>query len=297
MSFMHGRFLLKALVLLLLAGAHLGCEDARPQPAQVAEPKREPGSAFDAAATGAIQGRVCWEGPLPAVASFQIERHRFSVPADVPAHLQRANPNAPLVDPQGRGVHQAIVFLRGVEASKARPWDHPPVRVELRDLRLQLFQGEKAVRAAFVRQGEDISMYLEDRRFYSLHASGAVFFTYTFVEPALPRARRLEKQGRVRLTSANGYYWMEGHLFVDNHPYYARTDRQGHFRLDQVPAGHYDVICWLPNWRIARRDRDPESCLVTRVDFAPPLEQTKQVEAHPRRSVTVDFSVSAAAFP
>jgi hypothetical protein len=90
---------------------------------------------------------------------------------------------------------------------------------------------------------------------------------------------------------------MRGYLFVDDHPYYTRTDADGRFRLDQVPPGRYELVCWMPNWNIDRQDRDPESCLVTRVFLGKPLEQVKTVDVELGRESTVDFTVYAAAFP
>ena len=70
---------------------------------------------------------------------------------------------------------------------------------------------------------------------------------------------------------------MHAHLFVAEHPYYARTDKQGHFRLERVPKGSYEIVCWMPSWQIVRKDRDPESFQLARITFAAPVEQTASV--------------------
>jgi hypothetical protein len=125
--------------------------------------------------------------------------------------------------------------------------------------------------------------------FHSLHADGAVFFTLAFPDPGRPRVRYLREKGRIELTSAAGFFWMRGHLFVDDHPYYTRTDTAGGFALSQVPPGRYEVVCWLPNWRVQRSERDPESGQVARVYFMPPLEQVSPLTLSPGGSVEANF--------
>jgi hypothetical protein len=247
-------------------------------------------SAFDPRTAGGIRGQVVWRGAVPSVPAFE---PRFFVPAGSPRppQLIRENPNAPVVDAVGRGVGNAVVFLRGLDPRKARPWNQPPVRVEQRDWRLHLMQGETDSRVGFVRRGQPITVVSKEPRFHALHAGGAAFFSLTFPDPEQLRSRRLPQAGLVELSSAAGYYWMRAYLFVDDHSYYVRTDAQGRFVLQDVPAGRYQLVCWLPNWRESRHERDPETGLLTRLFFAPPLEQEQTVVVQRGRETTVAFTV------
>jgi hypothetical protein len=251
---------------------------------------------FDPTTAGTITGRVAWAGPLPKVPPFEIRA--LIQPGDKQGQprLIRENPNAPAVDPATRGVAGAVVFLRGVRAEKARPWDLPPVRVEQRDRRLHVLQGDTDSRVGFVRTGDEVEMVSREARFHSLHAGGDAFFTLTFPDPDRPRRRRLTSPGLVELTSAANYYWMRGYLFVADHPYYARTDAQGRFRLERVPPGRYEVVCWHPSWLEQGHDRDPETSLVFRLRFCPPVERERRVELGPRGEAVAELSLSAADF-
>jgi hypothetical protein len=88
----------------------------------------------------------------------------------------------------------------------------------------------------------------------------------------------LPRTGLVELTSAAQCFWMRAYLFVDDHPYYALTDERGRFALPRVPAGKYELVAWLPHWRVERQDRDPESGLIVRQFNAPPLTAVQAVE-------------------
>jgi hypothetical protein len=194
---------------------------------------------------------------------------------------REANPNAPHVDPSSRGVGNAVVFLRGVDLRRAKPWDHPPVCVEQRGRQFHILQGKLDSRFGVVRRGESIDMVSREPVFHSLHASGAAFFTLAFPDPDDPCSRRFSGSGVVELTSAAGHYPMRAYLFVDEHPYYARTDSQGRFALEQVPPGRYEVVGWMANWIESRYERDPETNLPTRLFFRPPVQQIRTVTVTP----------------
>jgi hypothetical protein len=285
-------------VWLLLVVVALGCDELQPPaPEQTAARavSGRAGGAFDPATTGSVSGRVAWHGPLPEVPPFEARSH---VPIGKPGQprLVRANPNTPAIDPTGRGVAGAVVFLRGVPPEKARPWDHPPVRVEQRDRRLHVVQGQTDSRVGFVQLGDAVEMVSRDEHYHMLHARGAAFFTFTFPDPDRPRTRTLTARGVVELASAAGHYWMRAYVFVDDHPYYARTDSQGRFQLEGVPPGEYEVVCWLPSWLAERQERDPETSLVTRLTFRPAVERRHSVEVRRGTTAREEFTLSLADF-
>lgn len=229
---------------------------------------------------------------MPQVSPFRVASN--GLPSKKPlVGLVRDNPNAPLVHAGNKGVHQAVVFLRGADPATARPWHHAPVLVEQRDFRLHVKQGDRLVRTGIVRCGSDLAMLSGDPLFHSVHAQGAAFFSYPFVERERKTTHRLNRPGLIELSSGAGFYWMRAYLFVADHPYYACTDQDGHFRLDQVPAGRYQLVCWHPNWRIARHERDPEASVVSRVFFAPPLEEEKDLLVRRGESTRVAFTMRA----
>jgi hypothetical protein len=269
---------------------------ARPEAADSPDQSgKEAASRFNPATAGTIRGRVSWQGDVPQVPRFE---ERLNLPPDTPPQprVVRENPNAPVVDPKTGGVAHAVVFLRGVDPRLARPWDHPLVCVEQRDKRLHVVQGKTIGRVGFVRTGEAVEMVSRETVFHVLHASGAAYFTLTFPDAEQPLRRPFRKKGLVELSSAAGYYWMRAYLFVDDHPYYTQTDEQGRFVLEQVPPGKYEVVCWLPNWKKERHERDPESGLITRLFLGPPAEKAGQVDLRTGESSVIDFVFWAANF-
>src|SRR5688572_12680995 len=115
------------LVVLLTAG----CADTTPLDDSGTTPSPSLASRFDPSCAGTIEGRRPWTGPPPKVPLLHSSSAPLHPPPREPIRTWK-NPFTPQVDSTG-GVEDAVVFLSGVEPERARPWDHPPARVELRD--------------------------------------------------------------------------------------------------------------------------------------------------------------------
>lgn len=257
------------------------------------QPPAELGAAFDPGQCGSLAGRVMWNGAVPDVPKLAIYP---SAGAGKLLHERhdRPNPNKPIIDPQTNGVGNAIVFLRNVDLNRSKPWDLPPVEVEVQEGSYHLLQGGLDSRLAIVRRGEPVSIVNRDPCLHSCRAGGAAFFSLPFPDPDKPLKRIVPNTGVVEWTSGVGYYWMRAYMLVGEHPYYARTSAQGHFELKQIPAGSYEVICWLPNWNKDRHERDAESALICRYFFKPPFELKQRVTIEPGRTADLAFDMPPA---
>ena len=270
-----------------------GC-DGEPSTLGIAEPDAPAAppvaaAAFDPAASGTVRGRVTWAGPQPAAEEFL---YGVAKPDGGGFDMRMMpNPNVPHVDPATRAVAGAVVFLRGIDPAAAKPWDLPAVRVEFRDRQIRVRQGDAAPgRVGFVRRGDGVSLSSAEPVYHVLRGRGASFFSLTFPDADRPLTRTLDKPGRVELTSGAGFYWASADLFVADHPYYSLTDRDGRFTMNHVPAGKAELVVWLPGWTPAAQERDPESGLVSRMNYAPPVEVARRTTVE--RGQTVDVSVA-----
>ena len=280
---------------LLFTAMLTGCDAELPARQTQAAPLADVSTEYDDSRAGGVAGRVTWAGEIPIVPPF---RAPFSPQSEEVRGPERdwTNPNAPLIDPQNRGVGNAVVFLRGVDPRRARPWDLAPVHVELRDFQFHVRQGDGDGPYGFMRRGDMINLSSKQNVFQSVKARGAAFFAYTLPVEGPPRPRVLDGKGVVELSSGSGQFWMRGYLFVDDHPYYARTDADGRFTLPKAPPGDYDLVCWTPDWREASHEIDAETRLVTRLTFRPPLRVVRRVHIESGATATADFSVSLDTF-
>jgi hypothetical protein len=274
---------------LLLAAT--GCEpDEPPAPSSDPAPAAPPAaSAFDKDACGTVEGKVTWAGPLPEVPEFI-----YGMPKGDGSFETRMmpNPNAPHIDPATKAVAGAVVHLRGINPARAKQWDLPPVRVELVDRQIVVKQGDETPRqAGFVRRGDAVVMRSADPIFHVLRARGAAYFSLAFPDPDKPLRRSFDKTGRVELSSGAGYYWAAADLFVDDHPYYTHTDRDGRFTFTRVPAGPVEVVVRIPGWASARQERDPETGQPTRMSYTPAVGRKASVSVTAGKTVGATITV------
>ncbi len=284
---MHGRRLCSLLLLALLPG----CDEPASSPPPAPAPRADVGQQFDPRTAGSIAGRVVWTRPRPDVPAFRsIDNPLTDQPHPPPRDWP--NPNAPAIAPDG-GVASAVVFLRGVDPARGKPWDHPPARVELAEGRMVVVQGATPGRVGFVRAGDAVEFVSRQRLLHTVQARGDAFFSLTLPELDKPRRRALAAPGLVELTSGAAFFWLRAYLFVEHHPYFARADGQGRFRLDGVPEGTYDLVAWHPDWRVAQQERNPDSFRIQQVRFRPPLTLTRRVRVEPGKAFSLDLDLSA----
>src|SRR5262249_35564837 len=150
--------------------------------------------------------------------------------------------------------------------------------------------------SGFVHVGERIDLESTDQAFHAVHGDGAAFFSLMLPDANQPVSRTLDRPGIVELSSAAGYIWMRAYLLVSEHPYVARTDSNGRFSIRGIPPGDYDVIAWLPSWKEAGHDRDPETAHLIRLRFRQPVEQTRHVKLGAGQAATVEFMYRASDF-
>ena len=294
---MHGRIKLFWIGLAVIAFAG-GCNPFWPEPepeapdSAVAEIVKL-GTKFDASTTGTIRGKVTWQGNLPEIPKHIAYQAKmlFQPPWTVNSK-EFSDPHIPRISEPHKAMADVVVYLRNVDPKKSKPWTLPPVRVELSESKIDVIQGDKHKRTAFVRKGENITFDSREDRYHVARAEGAAFFSLPLPKPNQPRTRLLNQTGRVELTNGAGYYWTRGHIFVTEHPYIVHTNKQGEFVLDQVPPGRYELVVWVPNWHIARREYDTESLVTSRLYYCDPVEVTQTLTITEKQSANVNINIS-----
>jgi hypothetical protein len=281
-------------LLLLLAAAGCGTHAAPLHPlAPPPAPPPELGAQFDVAKTGTIHGRIAWIGEAPVSTGFR--DRKVGTPSQA-ANFDANNPLMPRINPQNRGIAEAMIFLRKVDPQRSRPWSLSPAHVEMAQGTISIRQGEGDHRIGIVHTGDELTMIAHGPSPEMLRARGAAFFTLAFPELERELRRLLDRPGLVEFTSAAGNFQARGWIFVSDHPYFTRSDADGRFALDQVPDGTYELVCWLPNWKPERFERDPENQNIARLWYAQPLEKSMTVRVEMGVLAEADFTVSAAEF-
>jgi hypothetical protein len=283
------------LLLLCTSGCGSQVETFFPPPTEPEKPGEA--SSFVAEKSGDVTGVVTWSGQTPEVPPIVY----IAIRPDGLGCENRSidNPNRPQIDASTKALAGAVVFLKGINPCAARPWDLPPVRVELGDRKITVVQGTRKDRVGFVRRGERFEAIATDGSYQILRGRGDDFFSMTLPQSDQPVSRvpgggrraELGNAARVELSSGTGSYWMRADLFVIDHPYYAVTDRDGRYTLSGVPPGDHEIAVWLAGWLPQTPERDADSTLIARMNYSSPLITTAFVQVSSARTTHVDLAV------
>jgi hypothetical protein len=199
---------------------------------------------------------------------------------------------APKIDPATRGMAGVLVHLEGANSGGKLP-ALDPVRIIARDGQIVLMQGKEPRQMGVVRPGDSVELVSQQDRLQVVRARGAAFWAAPLVKRDQPTQRTCPKLGWADLSSGAGQYWAHAHLWITDKPWVTWTDANGRFQFDQVPAGgNYTVVAHVPDWRLEKVDRDPESLEPARADYRVPLS----FDTAAKPGVATVLTVPASAF-
>ena len=217
---------------------------------------------IDVQGGGTIHGIVTLEGPVPEPKAFNL------ITFPDPAYCGRISNGRGwrllydfVVGPQG-GLKDAIVLLEGVEAGK--PFEVSVPLIEARDCMFRPFM--TIVRNGHAVEVVNMDPVMHDIQGYetSLEAGARVMFNTPLVMNFQHRRGDLRathnhapgkslvgpiylNKGRRTFYMQCGFHaYMESWALAVNNPYYALTDGDGRFTIDNVPPGIYQLVVWHP---------------------------------------------------
>jgi RNA polymerase sigma factor (sigma-70 family) len=194
---------------------------------------------------GAVAGRVVWAGrdvPEPSPV----------VPGQGQAECLKNGPifrQDYVINPKNRGVRWAVVWLVNADDYRKPP---APVHPDLK----QIKQGEVVLDQPCC-QFEPRIVCLREGQTLIARNSGAVVHHIRILSPDdNPRPSRVMPPGdfvRVpdwkaapmpSVVDCNLHHWMRAYIRVFNHPYFAVSDGDGHFKIAKAPAGKFRIVAW-----------------------------------------------------
>jgi len=180
---------------------------------------------------GTITGLVLYKGPKPPNTKIAIVKDH-----DTCGRRETVVPKI-RVDEKGR-VAEAVVFLTDITRGKAfAKRDKPPVI----DQHLCTF----VPHVQAVRVGEPVEIINSDDVAHNINVTQRIYTLFNILQPLknMKAEKRFTRPGVVKLR-CNVHDWMNGYVYVFNNPYHQVTAADGAFRLENVPAGEYELAVW-----------------------------------------------------
>jgi hypothetical protein len=177
---------------------------------------------------GQLRGTVLLSGKYQRPAPLKVVKSRSFCGLTVPNETL-------LVDRSG-GVRNAVVILRPLD----RNVNVHPGRILLDNKRCAF---TPHVQIAGI--GSELLLKNSDPILHTVHAR---LGNETLFNVGLPRWRQaskvLDRLGVVRIDCDVLHTWMSAAIVVVSTPYFAVTDENGFFSIQEIPAGKYDVEIW-----------------------------------------------------
>jgi plastocyanin len=134
------------------------------------------------------------------------------------------------------GLANVVVYLDKIEAGKVAT----PVTVRLDNAECRY---EPHVVAAVV--GSQVEVVNSDPVLHNTHARGPVGNSFNVALPNQGQVipQKMRQPGLMKV-GCDVHAWMSAYIAVFSHPYFAVTDADGKFAMDEVPPGAYTLVYW-----------------------------------------------------
>jgi len=183
-----------------------------------------------ALAAGSIQGTIKSANPAAAAPPHAVVKDASVCGKDAPNE-------AVLVGKKG-GLSNVVVFLKDARFTGRAA---PVANAALDQKQCRYFPHVQALTV-----GTPLALMNNDAILHNVHANDTGMTVFNVAMPIkgqkLPIPMR--KAGLMKLQCDAGHTWMNGWIYVFDHPYFAVTDEAGAFTIKDVPPGDYTVELW-----------------------------------------------------
>ena len=153
-----------------------------------------------------------------------------------------------VVNPKNKGVRWAVVWLVDANDLNAALPIHPNLKeVEQKEVILDQPCCQFEPHIVYLREGQTLVV----------KNSGTIPHNTKIdspgdnpsVNPLIPPGQSVKVPGwkadyKPSVIGCSIHGWMSGYVRTFNHPYFAVTDEDGHFKIENAPAGNYNIVAW-----------------------------------------------------
>jgi plastocyanin len=135
------------------------------------------------------------------------------------------------------GIQNAVVSLQNLPPGTKGEWNLPPVKMDQR-------QCAFAPRVIVVPVGGTVEFLNSDRLLHNVRSAPKENPPFNRAQPHARTISVTFKKPEVLRVDCDLHSWMRGWVVVAEHPFYAVTNEQGEFILENVPPGKYTLQVW-----------------------------------------------------
>lgn len=179
---------------------------------------------------GTIRGAIRFAGTPPEPKTVAITKD--------PEVCGKEKTSADILVSASKGLRNAVVRLTDIRQGKPLP---KPKTVTLRQKGC-----EYSPRVMIFPAGSRVRIENEDGILHNTNTLSEANPSFTLAQPKYRRLieKRIEEPEMPIRVRCDVHSWMEAWWISQEHPYYALTDAEGTFALDDVPPGNYTLEAW-----------------------------------------------------
>ena len=102
-----------------------------------------------------------------------------------------------------------------------------------------------------VMKGQEILIKNSDATLHNIHGLPKVNTEFNFAMPKVLKEKKmtLVKSEEAFKVKCDVHPWMSAYVQVFDHPYFAVTSKDGSYKIDNIPAGKYEVVAWQEKFK------------------------------------------------
>jgi plastocyanin len=175
-----------------------------------------------------------------------VEKKKTSVTIDQYVCGKEKEPEDLLLS-SNNGIRNAVVSLQNIPAGAKWEGSYPAAKTDQK-------QCSFIPRVVIVPVGGSVEFLNSDRLLHNVRSLGKENPPFNRAQPHARSISFTFKRPEILRVDCDLHSWMRGWVVVAEHPFYAVTNEQGEFTLENVPAGKYTLQVWQETLGIVTQD-------------------------------------------
>lgn len=216
---------------------------------------------------GTIKGQVLYKGEIPKFENIKPTKDQ-NVCKDIP--------NEALIVSQKGEIKNTVVYLEKINEGKKPNEKQTKIVVDQVKCLFSPRVQAGMVGANLTLKNSDPILHIVHGNLGGIHKGKDVINATTLPNNEKPFDMSLSEPGLIGMMCHSGHDWMEGYLYVFDHPYFSVTDENGMFEMTDIPEGSYTLKIWHEGWK----------------NHGEHMEQSKEINVIKNQILNVDFQLN-----
>ena len=201
---------------------------------------------------GIITGKVTLKGPIPEPRIFPLALYPFGPFCEKNKEISDGQGNVRISEfsvADDGGMKDVVVAVQGVR--KGKPFRPIVADLVARDCEFFPFVSIVRNHGTFTMKNED--PIIHNAQLYQSEKGNLLLTVPNSPNSAGTFPIHFEKHKKIYQMICGMHEFMQTWGYAVDNPYYALTDGDGKFTIDQLPPGEYEVIAWRPHFKPIER--------------------------------------------